>query len=106
MTEKRFQKRVEDFVCENCGFTVQGTGYTDHCQQCLYSKHVDVNPGDRAAGCGGLMKVENVELKQGKYILVYKCIKCGHVKKNKFQNEDNMEMLFKIQKEISDEFAK
>jgi len=56
MQKKRFQKRIEDFVCERCGAFVKGTGYTDHCPECLWSKHVDVNPGDREAECGGLME--------------------------------------------------
>jgi hypothetical protein len=42
---KRFQKTVEDFVCEHCGHPVAGNGYTNHCSQCLWSKHVDDNSG-------------------------------------------------------------
>ena len=39
----------EDFICENCGKDVEKSSYTarDHCPYCLYSKHVDINPGDR-----------------------------------------------------------
>ena len=38
----------EDFICENCGKDVEKSSYTarDHCPYCLYSKHVDINPGD------------------------------------------------------------
>ena len=32
-------KNKEDFICENCGAFVVGTGYTSHCPQCLWSKH-------------------------------------------------------------------
>ncbi|MEK7158524.1 MAG: RNHCP domain-containing protein, partial [Patescibacteria group bacterium] len=45
---RTFQRRVEDFTCESCGAQVTGDGYTNHCPQCLVSKHVDVYPGDRA----------------------------------------------------------
>jgi len=60
---KKFQRQKEDFVCGECGTTVSGTGYTNHCPQCLWSMHVDVNPGDRAAACGGMMEPKKVEKK-------------------------------------------
>ena len=45
----RFIRREENFVCEVCGAKVKGTGYTNHCPQYLWSKHVDkLIPGDRA----------------------------------------------------------
>jgi len=47
LPEKKFQKRIENFTCEKCGLFVKGTGYTDHCPNCLWSKHMDINPGDR-----------------------------------------------------------
>ena len=52
----KFIKNIEDFTCEHCGAPVKGTGYTNHCPKCLWSKHEDVNPGDRASDCHGLMK--------------------------------------------------
>ena len=48
---RRFTRTVGDFVCENCNTSVKGNGYTDHCPCCLYSKHVDINPGDRDCDC-------------------------------------------------------
>lgn len=53
------------FVCENCGCKVRPLtkgGYRNHCPHCLYSKHVDINPGDRASECGGLMEPVGVFL--------------------------------------------
>ena len=46
---KKFNMIDEEFICENCLNKVQKLGYTarDHCPFCLYSKHVDINPGDR-----------------------------------------------------------
>ena len=61
MTARSFQRRIENFVCEHCGEKVIGDGYTNHCPKCLWSKHVDVNPGDRMAHCGGMMKPEALE---------------------------------------------
>ena len=65
-----FIRKTEDFVCENCGQEVKGNGYTNHCPRCLYSKHVDINPGDRASDCGGLMKPVAVELRHGERIII------------------------------------
>jgi hypothetical protein len=68
---KLFTKTVEDFVCEHCGEKVVGDGYTNHCPKCLWSKHVDINPGDRASECQGMMKPINVDVQHGETMLTY-----------------------------------
>lgn len=93
---KKFQKKVEDFVCEECGHSVKGTGYTSHCSKCLYSKHVDINPGDRAEQCGGLMKPIDLEQKHGKIVLIHECQKCGVRRKVKMNKNDDYEEVLKI----------
>lgn len=94
--QKRFQRNIENFVCANCGKKVTGNGYTNHCPNCLYSKHVDINPGDRAAKCQGLMKPTTIEQKDGEYIITHRCFICGFEKKNKAAKDDNFEELLKI----------
>ena len=101
MTDALFKKTVENFTCEHCGKKIKGTGYTNHCPHCLYSKHVDIHPGDRAQNCGGLMPVVNFELEKGKYILVHKCQKCGMEKKNRLEKNDNMDALVKLSETIA-----
>lgn len=103
MAIKKFQRNVEDFTCDNCGKEVSGTGYTNHCPACLWSKHVDVNPGDRAENCGGLMELVDVESKAGEQVLVQKCQKCGHMRKNKVQDNDDVEVLLNITKKIAED---
>ncbi len=98
---KKFTRKIENFVCLNCGFKVTGSGYTNHCPSCLFSKHVDINPGDRQEACGGLMKPIGVEMKAGKYILVHKCQKCGITRKNKAASNDNMDELIKLAQNIA-----
>jgi rubrerythrin len=93
---KKFTRTIEDFTCEHCGLKVNGDGYTNHCPECLYSKHVDINPGDRLNSCGGLMKPISVEIKSGDYILLHKCEKCGFEKKNKTSPKDNFENILKL----------
>lgn len=93
---KKFQRQIENFVCENCGHKVLGSGYTNHCPKCLYSKHVDVNPGDRQEICQGLMKPIGYELDHGEYIILHKCIKCGLMRKNKASPQDEFNQIFKL----------
>lgn len=91
-----FKRKIEDFVCGNCGQDVKGDGYTNHCSRCLWSKHVDISPGDRAADCGGMMKPVKVETKSSEYDIVHRCAKCGYKKRNKISPKDNFEEALKI----------
>lgn len=96
---KQFTKRDEEFICENCGKKVQKLGYTsrDHCPYCLYSKHVDNMPGDREEECKGKLKPMQVELDSKKgYVIIYKCEKCGAIRKNKSAEDDNKDLLIKL----------
>lgn len=93
---KKFQKKREDFVCEKCGAEVAGTGFTNHCPKCLWSKHVDKNPGDRGESCGGLMRPASVEGTQIQYTILFVCEKCGAQKKNKVWPEDNFDEVLKV----------
>lgn len=96
MQQKRFQKTEEDFTCENCGRKVEGTGYTDHCPSCLFSKHVDINPGDRKADCDGMMIPMEIETKGGNYIIHYLCKKCGYKHRVKSSPDDNFEEILRL----------
>lgn len=93
---RKFQRLVEDFVCENCGHEVEGSGYTNHCPACLWSKHVDVNPGDREEICQGMMEPVGVDGKSGKYRILYRCTLCGVERWNKAAQEDDFEVLLQI----------
>ena len=95
-SRKRFTKKIESFICENCGFSVSGKGYTNHCPKCLWSKHVDIFPGDRASECGGMMKPIAVEVKRDGFVIVHKCTKCGAIKRNIASSEDNFDELLKL----------
>lgn len=77
-------------MCKNCGRTVEPLGYSsrNHCPFCLCSLHVDVNPGDRACECGGIMRPIHVlpDNKKG-YIIVHKCERCGEIRRNRAAHE-------------------
>lgn len=86
---KSFTKKVEDFVCVVCGEKVSGNGFTNHCPKCLSSLHVDVQPGDRACTCHGIMRAVGYELKNGKEWILHQCEKCGFERRNSVSNEDS-----------------
>lgn len=96
---KKFKMIDENFICQVCGREVDRLGYTarDHCPFCLSSLHVDINPGDRKSDCHGILEPIGIEnAKKGQYKIVYKCNKCGMVKKNIMAYDDNMDLIIKI----------
>ena len=94
-----FTEIDEEFICENCGKKVPKLNYTcrDHCKFCLYAKHVDINPGDRAETCHGSLEPIGIENNPKKgYVIVYRCKKCGAIRKNVAAKDDNMSLIIKI----------
>lgn len=76
----------QPFDCQVCGANVPplaGGGYRNHCPYCLHSLHVDVNPGDRASDCGGVLEPVGVESGKKGWVIVHRCRRCGEVRRNK-----------------------
>lgn len=89
----------EEFICENCSRQVPKLGYScrNHCPYCLYSKHVDIEPGDRLETCHGLLKPIGIETSSKKgYIIIFKCQKCGSIRKNKVAEDDDMDKIIAL----------
>ena len=105
---KKFQKKVEDFECRNCGLKIKGDGFTNHCPKCYFSRHVDIFPGDRLESCGGLMEPVDINVSKGlKYIITHKCKKCGGESKDKYREKtDDFDMLLKVVEKINKEKEK
>lgn len=97
---KKFQENDEGFVCDNCHAKVLPLGYTsrDHCHNCLYSKHVDLNPGDRENTCLGLLKPIGIEKYKDTFKIIYECEKCHEIHKNIMAKDDNYNEIIKISK--------
>ncbi|MBR3837279.1 MAG: RNHCP domain-containing protein [Clostridia bacterium] len=86
MEEKRFQKNDGGFTCVVCGYEVKPNGVTsrDHCPKCLSSLHVDINPGDRANPCRGVLEPVSAKPHPKKgFQIIYRCKKCGMLHQNK-----------------------
>ena len=91
-----FTRTKEDFTCEHCGAEAKGNGYTNHCPKCLWSKHVDIDPGDRTAECDGLMEPTGVLVGGGEYALLHQCIRCNFERKNKVAKSDDFDEVVKL----------
>lgn len=100
-----FIKNDNEFICTNCGKKVEKLRYTsrDHCNYCLYSIHVDIEPGDRQNDCCGLLIPVNIEntSKKGQ-VIIYRCNKCGRVVRNIVAADDDKVKIY----EIIENFAK
>ncbi len=84
--------RNDEFVCGRCGMKVRplaNGSSRNHCPRCLWSRHVDVVPGDRAAGCGGLMEPVAVQqdARRG-WMIGHRCTRCALVRRNKAATRD------------------
>ena len=104
METKLFTKNDNSFICEHCGKEVLPLGYSsrNHCPFCLWSKHLDINPGDRASECGGLMEPVSAEPDPKKgYVIIHKCTKCGEYHRNRAAHEakvqpDDIKLIIKL----------
>ncbi len=99
MDTKKFSMIDEGFTCQVCGSKVKPLSYTarDHCPNCLSSIHIDIYPGDRACTCLGILEPIDVEKgKKDTWKIVYRCSKCGEIKKNKMALDDNYDLILKI----------
>ena len=99
MDVKKFVMKDENFLCVVCGKMVEKLSYTarDHCPYCLCSIHVDNNPGDRLCECHGVL--EPIDIEKGKksdFKIVYKCNKCGMIKKNVSARDDSMDKIIEV----------
>lgn len=100
---KQFTMKDEKFICEQCKKKVEKLNYTarDHCPFCLYSKHVDIFPGDRSNPCLGSLKPIGIEKFKNTYKIIYRCIKCQETHKNKIANDDNMDLIIELSKNVN-----
>jgi len=86
------------FQCGNCGANViplTNGSFRNHCPFCLFSKHLDNNPGDRLSNCKGLMRPISLDYSGKKgYQIVHECIQCRKLQRNKVASdtiqEDNI----------------
>lgn len=102
--EKGYYKthRCDDtFSCRVCGRQVfplyTGGEHRNHCPNCLASLHLDDEPGDRAAECGGVMDPIGVWVRgKGEWAVLHRCRRCGVIRSNRVAGDDNPMKLMSI----------
>ena len=84
----------DDLVCRHCRRAVSGESYgtrqRNHCPHCLWSLHIDIQPGDRLQSCGGSMEPIAVWVKRdGEWAIVHRCCSCGFLRTNRVAGDDD-----------------
>jgi RNHCP domain len=74
-----------------------GTGFRNHCPNCLWSRHLDDEPGDRAADCGSVMEPIAVSVRgDGEWVLVHRCTGCRTLSLNRTAGDDHPLLLLRL----------
>ncbi|MGH9185323.1 MAG: RNHCP domain-containing protein [Acidimicrobiales bacterium] len=99
-TDRRTRAR-SSFRCRRCGLDVPldapGTAHRNHCPTCLWSRHLDDTPGDRASACGSTMEPVAVTVRgDGEWVLIHRCTGCGVLHLNRTAGDDNPLVLVRI----------
>ena len=98
----RREEQAGGFKCAHCKRWVVinpfiGTANRNHCNYCLWSKHVDVKKGDRREDCYGGMEPVGLTFKhegfgrQGELMLIHQCAECHHLSINRIAADDGNE---------------
>ena len=61
------------------------------------SLHLDDEPGDRSADCGGIMDAIGVWVrKNGEWAVIHRCRRCGRLSSNRTAGDDNPMKLMSV----------
>ncbi len=82
------------FTCIRCKSAVNGvswgTSHRNHCPRCLWSRHLDEEPGDRACACRGAMEPIGIEVRRdGEWAIIHRCSGCGVLRTNRIAGDDH-----------------
>jgi hypothetical protein len=93
------EHKAGGFKCAHCRrFVVindmMGTANRNHCNVCLWSKHVDEAKGDRRSICHGGMGPVGLTLKHdgfgrtGEIMIIHRCLTCQKISINRIARDD------------------
>ena len=58
---------------------------------------MDINPGDRSETCHGILEPIGAEIDSKKgYVIIFRCKKCGAIRRNKAAKDDNMDLIIAL----------
>jgi hypothetical protein len=98
---ERVEHLAATFRCAHCRMDVAtsapGTQHRNHCPFCLWSRHVDDDPGDRAADCRAAMEPIAMTVRgDGEWVLIHRCTGCGVLHANRIAGDDNPLLLLRV----------
>jgi len=81
------------FNCIHCRRAVAGESYgtkhRNHCPHCLWSRHVDEEPGDRRCPCRSGMAPIGIDVRRdGEWAIIHRCAGCGVLRTNRVAGDD------------------
>lgn len=94
-------KQPQSFRCAHCRLDVPavapGTAHRNHCPNCLWSRHLDDAPGDRASDCRASMQPIAITVRgDGEWVLIHRCTGCGVLHANRSAGDDNPLLLLRL----------
>jgi hypothetical protein len=101
------EQNLQAFRCGHChAFVVInafiGTVNRNHCNFCLWSKHVDIKKGDRNSECQSGMKPIGLTLKRegfskwGELMLIHVCSVCNKISINRIAGDDDTDKIITV----------
>ncbi len=101
------EHKAGGFKCSHCNrFVVindiMGTTNRNHCNVCLWSKHVDETKGDRRSTCNGGMEPIGLTFKHegynriGEIMLIHLCSSCQKISINRIARDDAEHFILEI----------
>ncbi len=94
-------REPDSWRCVHCRREVSasapGTQHRNHCPYCLWSRHVDIEPGDRESDCLASMEPIAIAVRKGgEWVLVHRCHGCGELSTNRAAGDDSPLLLMQI----------
>jgi DNA-directed RNA polymerase subunit RPC12/RpoP len=88
------------FRCVRCSADVPasapGTAHRNHCPVCLWSRHVDDEPGDRRSDCHASMEPIAITVRGDEWVLIHRCGACGELSSNRIAGDDSPLLLMRL----------
>lgn len=85
------------YVVDQLYLSAQGATIVIIAQTVFAVCHLDIEPGDREADCGGIMDPVGVWVrKNGEWAIIHRCRRCGHLSSNRVAADDNPMKLMSI----------
>jgi hypothetical protein len=102
---------TQNFRCKNCGFLVtanreqSGVNNRNHCPRCLWSRHMDITPGDRRSDCLSRMEPTGLTVKHqvrkygnsdGELMVIHRCTGCDKISINRIAADDDSHVIRQV----------